>query len=1614
MITCFAALALVAALAAAPATADTFVSRDAGSDAADCSQASPCRTVERGVQAASSGETVWITPAPSPYECPEHGHGVLVDKPLTLVGASGPASPSSAQRAVMDCSVGGGAPRRALMVNGTAASAGASIMAVTVERLIVRNGAAHVGGAIAAVDASLHVSDCAFADSYATGAAAWAGDAAGGGSVFAAITQPLEGVTLALTRTAITDSTAVGCGGGLAVVLLAATQQPAVTLDATTFTRCTAQADGGQGARGGGACVMVHAPAANAQVTATGSTFTRCEAQGADNGAAGRGGGLHVEFTEDSDPDEGYSAPAITVRDGAFSHCTATRGGGVFVALPPQADHSSVLVQGTLLEHCGGSEAGQESWGGGMYLHYASDGAMVEHTRAVVRHSTLRACQGGGIVFNVSALLATDAQLVVADTTFTDMTSVIGAGVYAAVVGGSRLLSLQLLRCTFTRCVARDVGGGLAYVRLGSAEHTFVAAIDTQFRDCSASQGLGGGLAVVGSSLRRANASVTTAGRNFTADFTGSTFDNCKAGQGGGGAALAFFRAIECNVRVHRTLFRDCGAPAAAPNATGGGLLITSMSVADGLSVNVTDSRFERCGGGMANGGALGMSHSASAARVRLRIRDSVFQECTATRGAALGAYYIAAATDCDIAVHASRFLRCSANEGGALFLLYTGHAQHNDLQLTDCDLHACTASKAGGALAVEHALHTNSSANSVVLRRCSVVNATAGMVGGGALFALLPEEADVSLAAPGSCFQPEDEGSGAPPRLLFDHQNRVAVLDSAILHSAASCGMCTGGALSVTNGIVEVNDTALLNCTAGGSGGTVFTAGSAALWLHRVRLEAEVPRRGTTGQLLHHSGSGKLVLGAGSALLLRDEDQEGAAHHVHVSQPVVAERASVWHMDSNATLHCPPGYQLTDDSLGMLLAARVQFEPTRFQVEVGDNTATMGGVFLRSCLVATDDARLICRQCPADTYTLQVAAMRGGALEEEVRCRPCPYGASCSRGGNMVEVRYNFWGGLENGTQLATNFVPCPPGYCCPFATCPWEQPCNGRRAGPLCGECQPGYTEAFNTVACRPADKCGGQWQDVLFWPAGLLGVLAFVAYLLWQARQRKDPGLGLQRPVFFFYQTVELLLLDDQKQSAMALAVAGAIFNLQPQTVAAGGDGTASSDSAGVCPWVGLTAAGKEAFGLVTPAAYAFTLVIGYVLHSVVFLTCCIPVRPPRPAQYLAAMMGLVLLCYAALVKSTFQLLRCVTLPGDYGSRLWLMASVPCSPWRWWQGVLLAIAFIVLCPMPFALWQGGKRLARGDMSAGRFLLACAAPAVFIVTESAAYLRRRWAGHGAPRRADTHADRAAAGSTPAAAAAGLVTPASPTALSKPMSHSSLAAAGAATPATASGERADSVARHASSVPPAAGVPPPYTTTNAVLAVLQGPFRLPYAQWEAVLIARRLIMLTVFVAADNALSRSVAMTMVSVTFLAHEVWAQPYLARSTNVISMFSLGVQVTLASLNAVLSVHTVEGLKPQAGSPSDNISEAVKLVEGVLLLLPGLLLPLFIALPRILSSPVMRVLPEGARRSMSRLNSVRERIRARSRSQMDVEMQGNRVQGEEDGSGQTYMNPMTSQWA
>ena len=165
---------------------------------------------------------------------------------------------------------------------------------------------------------------------------------------------------------------------------------------------------------------------------------------------------------------------------------------------------------------------------------------------------------------------------------------------------------------------------------------------------------------------------------------------------------------------------------------------------------------------------------------------------------------------------------------------------------------------------------------------------------------------------------------------------------------------------------------------------------------------------------------------------------------------------------------------------------------PVNYQCPMGAN------VNLYSKTKDQTVARVECKFCLDKTYTLEesFANVRNFSASNRgihtAKCQPCPFGATCI---SKIRPKMNFWGYIQKNKA---HLISCPPGYCCQTAEeCISLESCNAKRRGVLCGQCSEGYAQSVFSGKCIQNSQCNS-WQ---FW--GILiaicfGLVLAIAYL------------------------------------------------------------------------------------------------------------------------------------------------------------------------------------------------------------------------------------------------------------------------------------------------------------------------------------------------------------------------------------------------------------------------------------------------------------------------------------------------------------------------------------
>ena len=134
------------------------------------------------------------------------------------------------------------------------------------------------------------------------------------------------------------------------------------------------------------------------------------------------------------------------------------------------------------------------------------------------------------------------------------------------------------------------------------------------------------------------------------------------------------------------------------------------------------------------------------------------------------------------------------------------------------------------------------------------------------------------------------------------------------------------------------------------------------------------------------------------------------------------------------------------------------------------------------------------CFACPPQQYSVLKGNL-GPKLDHQshIQCYDCPSGGNCTNG--QIKAAENFWGFRKKSNHLEIRFAACPYGYCCIESQCKRYNSCGNGRHGTLCGRCKPNLIENIFNPTCLRYKDCYHPWFWCIMGIAGVLYVLFFV---------------------------------------------------------------------------------------------------------------------------------------------------------------------------------------------------------------------------------------------------------------------------------------------------------------------------------------------------------------------------------------------------------------------------------------------------------------------------------------------------------------------------------------
>ena len=530
------------------------------------------------------------------------------------------------------------------------------------------------------------------------------------------------------------------------------------------------------------------------------------------------------------------------------------------------------------------------------------------------------------------------------------------------------------------------------------------------------------------------------------------------------------------------------------------------------------------------------------------------------------------------------------------------------------------------------------------------------------------------------------------------------------------------------------------------------------------------------------------------------------------------------------------------------------------------------------------------CSACSPHQYSLLKGNM-GPKLNHQshIQCYDCPSGGNCTNG--QIKATDNFWGFRKKSNYNEIRFTACPYGYCCIKRQCETYNSCGNGRHDTLCGRCKPGLVENVFSHACLKSEDCYHPW----FW---FLMIVTCVLYSLFFVYQKETANLVVATLVpRRILKSIKHILFDGIKN----------IYDKIFKPSSAGHDISSESTEyeAMQIDHQDLREENESFFPGLLKIVFFFyqtnlllKVYSGEKLHNFShfleeMVTTLFNLRPEglffqkiswcpfyglKPVHKLVfktsfvlymliVMFGLVIICkISRLVKPNHEtrafysqlncgILRvllmsystistsCFTLVscvelGSLGKVLYIDGTIKC--FSWWQYIVIAIICIWVALYPVAIYASSSLLYNNQLTKGKFLPSVLLPLPTVLY--LAFIKSPLSKDNADRVEDAPLDR---------------------------------------------------------------------NTREMLNVLEGPFRKYHGTsksnnyklpWEAVLIARRLILIIMKTFINNVLLRLYLMQVSMILFAFHHIYVQPYSTKVLNNIETISLLMLIVISIVNTV----------------------------------------------------------------------------------------------------------------
>ena len=534
------------------------------------------------------------------------------------------------------------------------------------------------------------------------------------------------------------------------------------------------------------------------------------------------------------------------------------------------------------------------------------------------------------------------------------------------------------------------------------------------------------------------------------------------------------------------------------------------------------------------------------------------------------------------------------------------------------------------------------------------------------------------------------------------------------------------------------------------------------------------------------------------------------------------------------------------------------------------------------------------CSACPPHQYSVLKGNM-GPKLDHQlhIRCYDCPSGGNCKNG--QIKAADNFWGFRKKSNYNEIRFAACPQGYCCIERQCETYNSCGNGRHNTFCGHCKPNLVENIFTPACLKSEDCDHPWFWCIIGIAGVLYVLFFVYqketanlvvatlvprrilksikhvlfdgtknffHKIFKPNSLIDPARDDISSKSIKYEAMQIEHKDPREESESFFPglLKIVFFFYQTNLLFKVYSGAKSHKFSHFLEEVVITLFNVRAeglffqkiswcpfYGLKPVHKLVFkTSFVFYMLTviSVLVFICKIfrLVKPNYDTKAFYSRLNCGILRVLLISYSTMTI-SCFTLVscvelGSLGKVLYIDGTIKC--FSWWQYIVIAIICIWIALYPIGIYASSSLLHNNQLTKGKYL-----PSILLPLPTVLYwmfIKIRLRKDNADRVEDAPLDQ---------------------------------------------------------------------NTREMLNVLEGPFRKYHGTnksnnyklpWEAVLIARRLILIIMRTFINNVLLRLYLMQVSMVLFAFHHIYVQPYSTKALNNIETVSLLMLIVICIVNTV----------------------------------------------------------------------------------------------------------------